>query len=153
MTIPDSFAPYVYILILVGLAFVLFLCYRLWQFVKQLIYRLTHRPPKTIHFSGDVPVRLVPEREWSFDSESERRDETMPGASFEREDQLSDSKELTDREKEVAQLALEGKSNKAIAKKLSISVGTVENHMTNIHRKLQIESRKELKYVPRDRLY
>ncbi|MBI4789676.1 MAG: response regulator transcription factor [Chloroflexi bacterium] len=149
MTIPDAFAPYVYIILLVVLAFVLFLCYRLWQFVQQLIYRVTHRPPKTFHFSSQIPVRLVPEREWTFEPES---DDPSRVEASERQGQASDSEELTEREKEVAQLALEGKSNKAIAKKLNISVGTVENHMTNIHRKLGIESRKELKYVPRDRL-
>ena len=147
MPIPNSFAPYFYILAIVAALFALFLCYRLWQFIKQLIYQVTHRPPKTIHFTGETRVRLVPERE-----QLPHREWTS--ASLEDDDdRASDSDELTNREKEVAQLALEGNRNKEIAKKLSISVGTVENHMTNIYRKLNIESRKELKYISRDRLY
>ena len=52
--------------------------------------------------------------------------------------------ELTPREWEVAQLALEGKTNKAIAYALHISESTVEFHLKNIYRKVEVGSRTEL---------
>jgi DNA-binding CsgD family transcriptional regulator len=48
---------------------------------------------------------------------------------------------LTDREREVAALALEGKSNLAISKRLAISVRTVEHHLQVIYGKFGIRSR------------
>jgi DNA-binding CsgD family transcriptional regulator len=51
---------------------------------------------------------------------------------------------LTDRELEIARLAAAGKSNKAIGKSLDISVRTVGTHLSNIFRKLHVESREQL---------
>ena len=51
---------------------------------------------------------------------------------------------LTDREREVAQLLAEGKSNKEVAIALSISPNTVETHRANIMRKLGVTSIVEL---------
>lgn len=48
---------------------------------------------------------------------------------------------LTRREKEVARLLLEGKSNKQIALILGISESTVEYHIRNIYAKLDVENR------------
>jgi DNA-binding NarL/FixJ family response regulator len=45
---------------------------------------------------------------------------------------------LTDREREVLQLVAEGHSTKEIAVKLGISAKTVDNHRTNLMRKLNI---------------
>ena len=45
---------------------------------------------------------------------------------------------LTTREREVMQLVAEGHSTKAIAAKLGISAKTVDNHRTNLMRKLDI---------------
>jgi DNA-binding NarL/FixJ family response regulator len=45
---------------------------------------------------------------------------------------------LTDREREVLQLVSEGHSTKGIAAKLGISAKTVDNHRTNLMRKLDI---------------
>lgn len=50
---------------------------------------------------------------------------------------------LSKREKEVAELLLEGKSNKQIAAALFISDGTVEFHLTKIYTKLSVGSRAE----------
>lgn len=47
---------------------------------------------------------------------------------------------LTSRELEVLKLTAEGKSNPIIAEKLKISRITVQNHRSNIRRKLQISS-------------
>ncbi len=45
---------------------------------------------------------------------------------------------LTDREREILQLVAESHSTKAIAHKLGISVKTVDNHRTNLMRKLNL---------------
>ena len=52
--------------------------------------------------------------------------------------------ELTPSEVRVARLALRGMSNKAIAQTLYVSRKTVEKHLANTYRKLQISSRQEL---------
>ena len=58
---------------------------------------------------------------------------------------LDDSYDLlTDREREVLQLAAEGKPNKEIAGALNISVTTVETHRTHILQKLGLHSVPEL---------
>jgi DNA-binding NarL/FixJ family response regulator len=51
---------------------------------------------------------------------------------------------LTDREREIVQMLAEGKSNKQIAARLSISVKTVETHRATVMRKLDINSIVEL---------
>lgn len=52
---------------------------------------------------------------------------------------------LTDREREVAELAAEGLSNQEIATRLVLSMRTVETHMHRIMRKLDISSRQDLR--------
>ena len=51
---------------------------------------------------------------------------------------------LNDREREVLQLIAEGHTNKAIADILFISPKTVDNHRTNLMRKLNIHSAADL---------
>ena len=51
---------------------------------------------------------------------------------------------LTQREREVALLVTEGKTNRAIAAELFISVRTVKSHITNILTKLDLTSRSQL---------
>jgi len=51
---------------------------------------------------------------------------------------------LSNREREVVKLLLEGKSNKQIAKLLHITESTVEFHLKNIYSKNQVSSRTEL---------
>ena len=51
---------------------------------------------------------------------------------------------LSKRELTIARLVHEGLSNRQIAEQLSISVKTVENHLTNIFRRLEISSRAQL---------
>jgi DNA-binding CsgD family transcriptional regulator/tetratricopeptide (TPR) repeat protein len=60
---------------------------------------------------------------------------------------LGDLSMLTKRESEIADLALEGLTNRAIARKLSISEHTVESHMTSIMNRLGIRSRHQLAHV------
>ena len=61
-----------------------------------------------------------------------------------RTDEVSIFRTLTDREREIVQMLAEGKSNKEIAAKLSISVKTVETHRATVMRKLGINSIVEL---------
>jgi DNA-binding CsgD family transcriptional regulator len=48
---------------------------------------------------------------------------------------------LSDREREVLVCVAEGKTNRAIAAKLSIAPTTVRTHLEHIYRKLDVHSR------------
>lgn len=50
---------------------------------------------------------------------------------------------LTDREREILLIARNGLSNKAIAEKLFISIGTVKKHFENIFFKLEARNKIE----------
>ena len=52
--------------------------------------------------------------------------------------------QLSNREQEVVQHLLEGKSNKLIARELNVTDRTVEFHLKNIYSKFQVNSRMEL---------
>ena len=52
-----------------------------------------------------------------------------------------DNNQFSLREKEVVELLLDGKSNKQIALALGISESTVEYHLKNVYKKLQVNSR------------
>lgn len=54
------------------------------------------------------------------------------------------SEELTEREKEICGLMVEGLTNKQIAEKLYISEGTVKNYISNIYDKTGIHDRVKL---------
>jgi RNA polymerase sigma factor (sigma-70 family) len=59
--------------------------------------------------------------------------------------------DLTEREREVLNLVVEGRTNKEIASGLNITERTVEQHLTHIYRKLGVSSRSEaLIYVLRN---
>ncbi len=64
--------------------------------------------------------------------DSVRRSYSEPGSPFH---------PLSDREMEVLELVVEGKSNKEIAAQLGISHQTVKNHITSILRKFGVEDR------------
>ncbi|MGA4843830.1 LuxR C-terminal-related transcriptional regulator [Streptomyces sp. G45] len=57
---------------------------------------------------------------------------------------------LTPREVEIASLAADGLSDRAISDRLGLSVRTVESHLTRIYRKLGVHSRRELPSALRD---
>jgi DNA-binding CsgD family transcriptional regulator len=59
---------------------------------------------------------------------------------------------LTPRETEVLNGLLQGKDNKAIAKALSLSTGTIRKHLENIYRKLHVQSRAEAVAMALDHL-
>jgi DNA-binding NarL/FixJ family response regulator len=52
--------------------------------------------------------------------------------------------DLTTREREVAQLVADGRSNKQVAATLFLSEGTVENTLTRVYAKLGVRSRTQL---------
>ena len=56
---------------------------------------------------------------------------------------MSDNSQFSEREKEVTELLMQGKSNKQIALALGISTSTVEYHLKNVYKKLQVNSRTE----------
>ena len=57
---------------------------------------------------------------------------------------MTQSTPLSAREQEVAELLLQGRSNKQIAAGLGISIRTVEFHLKNIYAKFHVSSRIEL---------
>lgn len=61
----------------------------------------------------------------------------------ERRRSLYDACHLTEREAEVAELLAAGNSQKRIAEDLQVSIGTVQSHVKNIYRKLDVHSRQE----------
>jgi DNA-binding CsgD family transcriptional regulator len=52
--------------------------------------------------------------------------------------------DLSDAERRVASLAAQGCTNRQIARKLFVTVSTVEQHLTRVYRKLRINSRSDL---------
>lgn len=58
--------------------------------------------------------------------------------------------ELTEREREVMQLVIEGRPNKLIAEALQISVRTVEVHRARVFEKMQVKSAVELANLLRE---
>ena len=62
--------------------------------------------------------------------------------SLQRRKQAADG--LTQREREVALLVMQGKTNQEIAADLFITVRTVKSHITNILTKLDLRSRSQL---------
>jgi DNA-binding NarL/FixJ family response regulator len=62
-----------------------------------------------------------------------------------------DHDRLTEREREVMRLIARGYAYKEVAKELFISIKTVETHMSNVLRKLQLSSRHELTRWASDR--
>ncbi len=57
--------------------------------------------------------------------------------------------ELSDREKEVARLVADGKSNAEVASELDIAQNTVKSHLHTLYKHFKISSRTELTYIVR----
>jgi DNA-binding CsgD family transcriptional regulator len=56
---------------------------------------------------------------------------------------------LTNREREIAQLAADGLPSRVIAERLYVSVRTVDNHLGRIYTKLGVAGRSELRDILR----
>ena len=54
---------------------------------------------------------------------------------------MANLSDLTSRELEILQLVIAGKTNKAIAREISISAKTVEFHLENIYTKIGVRAR------------
>jgi len=54
---------------------------------------------------------------------------------------------ISEREKEIIQLIIDGKGNNDIKEQLFISYHTVKNHLTNIYKKLNVKNRHELVHL------
>jgi DNA-binding CsgD family transcriptional regulator len=67
-------------------------------------------------------------------------------------DDFCERHQLTDREKEILCLILDGKSNTEIGRKIFISTHTVRNHVHSIFQKLAVKNRVELVNLVRDAL-
>lgn len=89
-------------------------------------------PPSRVTFSQDAPA-LPLRTSAQSDAESENAQ-----TAWER---------LTRREKQVARLAASQLTDVQIAERLCISEHTVGNHLYNLYGKLEIRSRRELKYI------
>jgi DNA-binding CsgD family transcriptional regulator len=59
---------------------------------------------------------------------------------------------LSKAERRVATLAADGFTNEDIARKLFLTVSTVEQHLTHVYRKLNVQGRKELSVTSRKRI-
>lgn len=57
----------------------------------------------------------------------------------------SKEESLSKQEKKVLELILENKSNKEIASKMFVSLSTVKSHINNLYKKLNVNSREEVK--------
>ena len=58
--------------------------------------------------------------------------------------------DLTAREREILHLVAQGESNTAIAQRLTLSLKTVQNHVSNIFSKLQVADRAQAIVRARD---
>jgi DNA-binding CsgD family transcriptional regulator len=56
-------------------------------------------------------------------------------------DHFTSLENLSNRENEILQLLVEGKSNKEIASSLFISLATVKSHISSVYRKLEVPNR------------
>ena len=70
--------------------------------------------------------------------------EASSGGARPRRTALRGREALTQRERQVASLAAEGRSNREIAEKLVVTVKTVEWHLGHAYAKLGVKSRREL---------
>jgi two-component system, LuxR family, response regulator DctR len=108
---------------------------------------------------GDVPTAVAAVKRGAFDfvekpfSDNALVDRTLQALAASREHlEAARSKtqaarclaELTDREREVMQLVIEGKPNKLVADALGISVRTVEVHRARVFDKMNVKSAVEL---------
>ena len=91
---------------------------------EEFIFAINHILKGKNHFSEEVIETIVNEDRFETKQSSE----------------LSKLATLSDREKEIIGLLCNGLSNKQIAEKIFISPKTVDNHRTNIMRKLEVHS-------------
>jgi DNA-binding CsgD family transcriptional regulator len=89
-------------------------------------------------------ARPLEQRLVSIELPEDRTDPDRPGDAADRSGMRD---RLTDAEQRVAVLAARGCSNLQIARRLYITVSTVEQHLTRVYRKLELDRRSQLKDV------
>ena len=77
--------------------------------------------------------------------EAELREELTAAGARPRRPAVTGVDSLTPTELRVAQLAAQGLSNREIAELIFVSRNTIAWHLRNIYRKLQVESREQVK--------
>lgn len=122
---------------------------------RELRKRGINIPTLFLSGHGDIPIAVRALREGALDFiekpfDNERLLERLRACietDAEQEQARIDQQEaekwlavLTDREREVAEMLVEGKINKVIAAQLGISTRTVESHRARIMRKLGVDS-------------
>jgi DNA-binding CsgD family transcriptional regulator len=75
---------------------------------------------------------------------NQARDELVAAGGKPRRDAIQGAEALTGRERRIAELAVDELTNRQIAQVLFVSPRTVEHHLRNIYRKLEIHGRNEL---------
>ncbi len=114
---------------------------------------------------GDVPTAVAAVKRGAFDfvekpfsdnalvdriEQALQRSEAAIRARLGRESVRKRLAELTEREREVMRLVIEGRPNKLIADELDISVRTVEVHRARVFEKMDVRSAVELANLLRD---
>lgn len=114
---------------------------------------------------GDVPTAVAAVKRGAFDfvekpfsdnalvdriEQALQRSEAAIRARLGRESVRRRLDELTEREREVMRLVIEGRPNKLIADELDISVRTVEVHRARVFEKMDVRSAVELANLLRD---
>ena len=114
---------------------------------------------------GDVPTAVAAVKRGAFDfvekpfsdnalvdriEQALQRSEAAIRARLGRESVRKRLSELTEREREVMRLVIEGRPNKLIADELDISVRTVEVHRARVFEKMDVRSAVELANLLRD---
>jgi DNA-binding NarL/FixJ family response regulator len=105
----------------------------------EALTRLTHKQPGAAKLLADASARFeqLGMHEWSRRAALAEADRKLPDR-------------LTPREAEILRLVALGKTNKAIAAELTISVHTVERHVQNAYRKIGARNRADAgSYVAR----
>jgi len=92
------------------------------------------------HISTDFIGRLLAAfRDESQRAGSEAHSHDIPAPLQPASSSIAES--LTNREKEILDLLVQGQANKEIAAKLFVSIDTVKTHLKNIYQKLEVNSR------------
>lgn len=100
--------------------------------------------PILIFATNIVTILLIINEDFTALFKSEDHEESKPGSLTATMDDLAETYFLTERKREIMELAYHKMTNPEIAEKLCISKYTVKNHMHHIFEKLGISTRAEL---------
>jgi DNA-binding CsgD family transcriptional regulator len=134
------------------------------ELIDRRLKKLQPRPAEAPQAASEIPLRRRSEREAIFEKltnavhdnallegiraiqEQRHHREHRSNAQYKIEDRYSAYlNKLSSSERNVALLAAAGGSNRQIARSLSITISTVEQHLTSTYRKLEFAGRQELR--------